>query len=164
MLRLLILSILTTNIATCTHMHPSNNSQISTKNEKVVSSQENILIGEVRLQAREEKKLPLGATPNPNRDIGFASVFIRFENPQEADVNLTIKKIEIRNTSDNKVQMVQSSPQKIIFKPLENSEEVFHLTNKTGFSQKNQVKAFITYQIGEQVDVIESKPSEIERF
>lgn len=129
-----------------------------------MSSEKNISISEVTLQAREEKKLPLGATPNPNRNIGFASVFIRLENPHEADVNLTIKNIEIRNTSDKKVQMAQSSPQEILLKPLENSEEVFRLTNKTGYSKNNKVKAVITYQIGEQEEIIESKPTEIERF
>lgn len=164
MYKIFIVFTITTLIESCSfRVFPENpNSQVSLQN--LMFSTENILISEVTLQAREEKKLPSGANPNPNRDIGFASVFVRLENPQESNVKLTIKNVEIRNTYDNKVQIAQSSPQEIILKPLENSEEVFRLTNKTGYSKNNKVKAVITYQIGEQEEIIESKPTEIERF
>lgn len=155
---------LITNILGCIHIfsqYHSQNYQISKKN---MSSEKNILISEVTLQAREEKNLPSGGQSIPNKEIGFASVFLRLENTQESNVNLIVKNIEIRNTSDEKIQIKKTSPQKINLKPLENSEEVFHLTNKTGYSEKNRVKAVITYQIGEKSQKIESKPIEIERF
>lgn len=164
MYKFFIVFTITTLIESCSFRVFSESTNAQVFPQSLMSSKKTISISQVTLQAREEKNLPLGATPNSNRDIGFASVFLRLENPQEADVNLTIKNIEIRNISDNKVQIAQSSPQEIILKPLENSEEVFRLTNKTGYSKNNQVKAVITYQIGEQKQVIESKVTEIERF
>ena len=161
---LLLLFAITTLVASCQPQIFSDKIETQASRQKIMSSQANILISPIILQAREEKSLPSGATPKANRDIGFASVFMSLENLQEVDVELTINKIEIRNTADNRLQIAQSSPQKIVLKPLEKSEEVFHLTNKTGYSKNNKVKAIITYQIDDQVEVIESKPTEIERF
>ena len=161
---LLLLFAITTLIASCQPQIFSDNINTQVSEQKLMFSQANILISSIILQAREEKSLPPGATPNLNRDIGFASVFMSLENLQEVDATLIVRNIEIRNTADNRLQIAQSSPQKIVLKPLEKSEEVFHLTNKTGYSKNNKVKAIITYQIDDQVEVIESKPTEIERF
>ncbi|HEY9667091.1 MAG TPA: hypothetical protein V6C91_09810 [Coleofasciculaceae cyanobacterium] len=133
-------------------------------NETVISSTANISLKNITLQAREEKTPPDGVPNQPNRDIGFASVFLRLENAKEEDVSLTIQRIEIRNIADGNIQLSDSSPQQIGLRPLENSEVVFHLTNKTGYSQHNSVKAVITYTIGERLQVIESTPVEVERL
>lgn len=123
----------------------------------------NLEIKIVTLLAREEKSPPPGKAPTSNRDIGFASVFIRLENTQEKDTNLIIKSIKIQSVADGSLQMASQYPQEIRLKPLENSENAFHLTNKTGYSRQGQVKAVITYQLGDQVSVIESSPVEVER-
>ncbi len=123
----------------------------------------NVQIKSVTLLAREEKRLPLGQLPDPNRAIGFASVFLRIENSNEEDANLVIQKIEIRNASDGTVQAFSQLPQEIRLRPLENAENVFHLTNQTGYLGQGNVKAVITYQIGSQMYVIESAPVDVER-
>lgn len=117
----------------------------------------------VTLLAREEKSPPPGKAPTSNRAIGLASVFIRLENTQEKDINLIIKSIQIQSVADGSVQVASQSPQEVRLRPLENSENVFHLTNKTGYSGQGQVKAVITYQLEDQVAVIESSPVEVKR-
>jgi hypothetical protein len=124
---------------------------------------QDLQIKSVTLSAREEKRQPIGQALTPNRDIGFASVFLRLENPKQKDVNLIIKSIQIQNISDGSLQMISQSPQEIRLRPLENSENAFHLKNKTGYSGLGQVKAVITYQVGDQVAIIESNPVEVNR-
>lgn len=137
---------------------------VSPMNETAMSSIANISIKNITLQAREEKTPPDGVPDRQNRDIGFASVFLRIENPKEEDVSLTVQRVEIRNTADGAVQLSDSSPQQIRLRPLENSEVVFHLTNKNGYSEHKQVKAVINYRIGDRMQVIESTPVEVERW
>jgi hypothetical protein len=151
----LLMASSTTTILACTP-HSRLVSQTSMNSQ-------NLEIKTVTLQAREEKRLPTGQAPTANRDIGFASVFLRLENPKEKDINLIIKSIQIQNVSDGSLQMASQSPQEIRLRPLENSENAFHLTNKTGYSGQGQVKAVITYQLGNQEAVIESSAVEVNR-
>ncbi|WP_407897705.1 hypothetical protein [Scytonema sp. NUACC26] len=130
--------------------------------EKTKQSQ-SVQITRVTLLAREEKTLPIGQPPTPNRDIGFASVFLRLENPLEANYQVTIQNIKIINVSNGRSQHFSYSPQKITMRPLENSEQAFHLTNKTGYVGTDKVKAVVTYQIGERVNAMTSAPVEVER-
>jgi|ERR671933_143326 dissimilatory sulfite reductase (desulfoviridin) alpha/beta subunit len=118
-------------------------------------------IKSITLVAREEKRSPVGVSDQANRDIGFASVFLRLENPKQVDEKLIIQKIEIRKISDGKIQIASQSPQEIYLRPLENSEKVFHLVNKIGYSGKGKVKAIITYQLGNKTYAIESPPVEV---
>lgn len=141
-----------------------NHLQVSANSDTAMISTTNISIKSVTLLAREERMPPDGASHQQNRDIGFASVFLRLENLKQEDVHLTIRSIEIQNTVDGKVQLVSSSPQEILLRPLENSELAFHLTNKTGYSSLGKVKAVLTYQMGESVGTLESRPVEVERF
>jgi hypothetical protein len=120
------------------------------------------LIKSVTLLAKEEKHPPLGVPQQPNRDIGFASVFLRLENQKTENVELIIQKIEIRNVSNGRIQMVSQQPEKIHLHPLENSENAFQLTNKTGYGGQKKVQAVITYQLGSQIYVIESEPVEVD--
>lgn len=121
------------------------------------------LVKSVTLLAREEKLPPLGVPQQPNRDIGFASVFIRLENPQAKNAIFLLKKVEICNASTGKIIMISQQPQEIRLHPLENSENTFHVKNKTGYGETNKVKAVITYEVNSQTHTIESAPVEVER-
>jgi hypothetical protein len=121
------------------------------------------LVKKVILIAREENLPPLGVPIDPQRNIGFASVFLRLENPQLTSVTVRVTKVEIRSLSNGELQSFQQSLQEIQLKPLENSEVVLQLTNKSGYAAKDQVKAIVTYQIGDKISIIESEPVEVSR-
>lgn len=152
------LLILALTITACSFL-PANakNQKVSQPIKAAMPANQDILIKSVTLISREQKTPPLGVAKKPNRDIGFASVFLRLENKLLDNVTVSIKSIEIRNVGDGKVQNFHQPPQEIHLKPLENSEIVLHLTNKTGYFGHQQVKAVVTYQIKEQVTVIESQ-------
>jgi hypothetical protein len=113
--------------------------------------------------ARQDTSQPTGVSPQNNRDIGRATVFLSLENRQQKNQTVIIKKIEVCNVTDNKLQSFIFQPKQIELKPLENSVLDIHLTNKIGYSGKDKVKAIITYQIGKQVNKIESEPVEVDR-
>jgi hypothetical protein len=121
------------------------------------------LVKKVILIAREENLPPLGVPIDPQRNIGFASVFLRLENPQLTSVTVRVTKVEIRSLSNGELQSFQQSLQEIQLKPLENSEVVLQLTNKSGYAAKDKVKAIVTYQIGDKISIIESEPVEVSR-
>lgn len=125
--------------------------------------QSNQLVKTVRLLAREEKSPPPGLPDSPDRPIGFAAVFLQLENPQQTDVTVEIQRIEIRNAQTGNVQLEQTTPQTIRLRPLENSTNDFHLTNRSGYIATGPVKAIVTYQIAGKTQVIESSAIEIER-
>ena len=166
MVRLLVLLMVIAASTSCSHtlFAQANNVGQTPVGETNMSSATDLFIRRVTLIAREEKRPPLGVPPQPNRDIGFASVFLKIENLTEANATLSIDKIEIRNASDSRLQAFSHSPQDIHLKPLEHSELVFHLTNKTGYSGQDNVKAVVTYQTTGQVSVVESEPVEVKRL
>jgi len=141
--------------STDVHIQPSSHLQSKAVNKKVMIK--------VSLLSQENKLPPVGIPPQPNRDIGFATVFISLENHQQKNQTVIIKKIEVRNVSDHKLQSFSFQPKQIELKPLENSVIDIHLSNKIGYSGKDQVKAIITYQIGSQVNKIESEAVEVDR-
>ncbi|MCW5315185.1 hypothetical protein GTQ43_15615 [Nostoc sp. KVJ3] len=128
---------------------------------KLVMTNNTSLVKKVTLIARKENLPPLGVPVDPQRNIGFASVIIQLENPQETTVTVNLTKVEIRNSSDGQLQDFQQTPQEIKLKPLENSELAFQLTNKTGYVGKDKVKAIITYQIEGQSSIMESEAVEV---
>lgn len=126
----------------------------------------NILFKAIALQAREEKTPPIGLMPEPNRDIGFASVFLNLENHQENSQIIAIQNIEIQNASEQRLPFnfeFNFAPQQIELKPLENSVIAIHLTNRTGYLGGDLVKAVVTYQIGDRVTKVVSKAVEVNR-
>ncbi|MDJ0690787.1 MAG: hypothetical protein QNJ41_20050 [Xenococcaceae cyanobacterium MO_188.B32] len=165
MIEILVLLALTKNI-TCSPAFflQTNNLPLFSVVETIMLSAKDIFIKSVTLLARETITPPDGVPPQLNRDIGFATVFIRLENAKEENAIVTIKNIEIRNASDDTLQPFIQSPQEIYLKPLENSKISFDLTNKTGYIGRDKVKAVVTYQIGEQTKVIESEPVEVDRY
>lgn len=141
-----------------------NNLSESTAVETAMTDQVMIAIKNVELLAREERYPPDGVPSQANRDIGFASVFLSLENPKEENATLKINSIKIGNASNGQLQAFSQPPQEIHLGPLENAKVAFHLTNKTGYLGQDQVKAVVTYQIGEEIKVVESKPVEIARY
>lgn len=119
------------------------------------------LVKKVTLIAREENLPPLGVPIDLHRNIGFASVFLRLENPQLISVTVRVTKVEIRSLSNGELQSFQHSLQEVQLKPLENSEVVLQLTNKSGYTAKDQVKAIVTYQVGDITSIIESEPVKV---
>jgi hypothetical protein len=122
-----------------------------------------IKVIKVTLLAREEKTPPIGEPSAPDRDIGFASVFVRLANLKESDSKITIENITIMNLFDAQSQNFNFSSKEIILHPLENSEQVFHLRNKTGYLGKEPVKAIVTYRIGDLIREINSDSTEVQR-
>ena len=143
----------------------------NTQSQEIIASRETTMptsaytvIREVNLLAREENLPPPGVFPDPERDIGFATVFIYLENKYQKDIKVRVNRVEIRNVSDETLQPFSQPPQEIYLKPLENSKISFDLTNPTGYIGQDRVKAVVTYQIGEKIKVIESEPVEVDRY
>jgi hypothetical protein len=128
-----------------------------------MSSTQEIIAKTVKLISREEKNSPIGKTSKPGRDIGFASIFLSLENQSITDANFFIQSLEIRSISDNSLEKFQFSCQTVKLKPLENSTVAFYLTNKIGYSSSGKVKAVIKYQVGSQIQFIESIPVDIDK-
>jgi hypothetical protein len=136
-------------------------SAVNQQRDKKMSELVKVIISQ--LIAREEIRPPLGISPQPNRDIGFASIFVNLENHQDINQSVTIQKIEIRNIGDNRLQFFTFESRRIELKPLENSVIDIQLTNKTGYVGQGKVKAIVTYQVGNQVEKIESEVVDIDR-
>lgn len=162
MVRMFLLLALATSAACIPILFaPAYSMQVHSTIQTTMPSIRNVAIRSITLQAREEIQPPVGIPPRPNRDIGFATVFLRVENPKQEDATLIVKSVEIRNVSDGARQDFSQPAQAINLRPLENSELAFHLTNKTGYSGQDRVKAVVTYEVGEQLLVIESDPVEV---
>ncbi|NJP12415.1 MAG: hypothetical protein HC866_25555 [Leptolyngbyaceae cyanobacterium RU_5_1] len=162
MIKLLVLFAFAANLAACRHtlMAPAS---IPITPAKPVSSNSRVSLKAVTLIAREERFPPVGESPKRDRDIGFASIFLRLENDTQADATVVIQRIELRGLPDNAVQMVTSVSQTIHLKPLEYAVHAVHLSNKRGYSKQNLVQAVVTYQSNGQVRAIASTPVEITR-
>lgn len=127
------------------------------------NSTPNIEIKKVTLLAREEKNPPIGQPPTPDRDIGFASVFVRLENNKQTVSKITITGISIVN-ANNQIEDFEFFQKEITLRPLENSEHVFELRNKIGYFASDRVKAVVTYQIDNQVSFIDSEVVKVSRL
>ncbi|WP_341525983.1 hypothetical protein WKK05_25935 [Nostoc sp. UHCC 0302] len=128
-----------------------------------VSETLNISFANITLSAWQQTTLPNGVPPQLNQDIGFASVFLSLHNQTEKSQRIIIKSIKIHNVYNGQLQSFSFKAKQINLKPLENSEIAFHLSNKTGYSGQGKVKAIITYQIGNKVNIIESESVEVDK-
>ena len=160
LVNILVLLMLVESTNACEFGSTDANNQPSSSSVPIMTNTAS-LVKKVTLIAREQILPPLGVPVDPQRNIGFASVFLRLENPQPTPITVTVTKVEIRSLSDNQLQGFQQLPQEIKLKPLENSEIVFNLTNKHGYIGKHQVKAVVTYQVANDSSIIESKPVQI---
>lgn len=128
-----------------------------------MSTQTHPLIQTVTLLAKEARRPPLGVPHDPNRPIGFASVFLRLSNPDLQERVVQVQRVEIRSQQDQTLQPFHQESKQIRLKPLENSEVVFHLTNQTGYQGQGGVKAIVTYQVGHQTRTVASAVVEVDR-
>ncbi len=148
------------NLSQTLYHQPSQLNSINSINLKNINKK---VMMKASLLSQENKLSPLGVPPEPNRDIGIATVFLTLENHQQKNQTVMIEKIEIRNIGDRKLQPFAFKRRKIELKPLENAVVDIRLTNKTGYVGNDQVKAVITYKIENQVNVIESKPVVVQK-
>ncbi|MGI0486936.1 hypothetical protein ACN4EK_15965 [Pantanalinema rosaneae CENA516] len=125
----------------------------------------------VTLQAREERRAPIGLATTPasrqppvDRYLGFANVFLTLTNPEPRDTTIVIRRIEIRNVKTEAVYLTTPSPTVIRLRPLENSVNDVHLINKTGFPGQDPVKAVVYYEVEQRPGVIESQPVAVTRL
>jgi hypothetical protein len=162
LVNILALLILAESTTACEVTSTYANNQRSSEPKPIMTNNTS-LVKKVTLIAREQNRPPLGVPVDPQRNIGFASVFVRLENPQANPITVTITNVEIRNLADGKLQNFKQPPQKINLKPLENSEVVFQLANKTGYIGKDKVKVVVIYKIGKKTSIIESESVEISR-
>ena len=77
-LRITTSLILAFNLIACHTSIANTNNQISSK-ETIMNKSHDNLLSRVTLMAKEDRIPPLGIPQNPNRDIGFASVFVRLD-------------------------------------------------------------------------------------
>jgi hypothetical protein len=131
--------------------------------ETPMSLSDRVILKSLSLSPREAVFPPDGVPPDPNRDLGFATVFLTLENITETAIAVKIQKVEIHNATDNRPQPFSHTAQEILLKPLEQSKLAFHLTNKTGYVGRDRVKAVVTLQIGDRVVVVESDAVAVDR-
>jgi hypothetical protein len=102
----------------------------------------------VSLAAMEDTLPPLGIPPQPQPDVGFATVVVRLANQQETHQSVTLQSLEIRSEPEQQLEPFAFTPQRIGLKPLEHAVLDIHLRKPALFLAKDRVKAIVRYQIG----------------
>ncbi|MBL1174122.1 hypothetical protein [Pantanalinema sp. GBBB05] len=162
MLKTLIpLSLIISAIA-CNHLL-AQDSSVPLASKPTMSATTQLSIQQVTLSAREELRRPLGQPDAPNRPIGFADVVLTLTNPEQRDMTIVIRRIEIRDVKTEAIYLTTSLPTLIRLHPLENSVNDVHLLNKTGFPGHDAVKAVVYYEIEQRLGIIESQPVAVTR-
>lgn len=161
MIRLMTSSILILSLMACSHQLFAQSLLYTTGDSSMVTTKTGININQVNVIAWEERSLPPGSTPDPQREIGFASVVIELENTSQHLVPVTIRQVQIRNLFG--VQLSTTQPQTLVLKPLERADYPIRLTNQTGFTGFGQVKAIATLDINGQTQVVESDAIAVQR-
>ncbi len=118
----------------------------------------------ITLKVREEQRLPAGAPPQRDRDIGFATVFLQLENRQDSNQTITIDQIQIQDMTTGQIYMTTPQAQTINLRPLEHSAQDFHLTNRIGFAGPGPVRAVISYSLAGRQESLISGPIGIDHF
>ncbi|WP_353259203.1 hypothetical protein [Prochlorothrix hollandica] len=135
--------------------HSSNGlNTMNTSNNQGIAELVTVMISQVI--AREEVRPPVGVPLQPNRDIGFASIFLDLLNNQEKDHVVTIEAVEIYNVTSKQLESFEFLPQEVILRPLENSIISISLTNKVGYGEGDSAKATVTYTLEGKTYKIES--------
>lgn len=158
---LTLVSLMISTIA-CNHLL-AQTAPVPSSPKPTMSTTAQVSIQHVKLIAREETRPPLGQPDRPNRPIAFADVFLTLQNPEQHDVEIIIRRIEIRNVETEAVYLTTSSPTLIRLRPLENSVNDVHLMHKTGFPGQDPVKAVVYYEIERRPGIIESQPVTVTR-
>jgi len=116
------------------------------------------------LIAREATTQPAGTLKKLDLPIHSAAVFIELENLKEADAVVHIQKIEIKNSANGRVELLNQKPEEILLRSLQSSIRDFHLTQPGTYSGGGKVKAIVTLQINNKTQVIESDAVEVQRY
>ena len=161
MFKFFVLLTLSTSVLACTRLIA--NGSPSPSSTQAMSST-SVSIKSISLIAREETLPPLGTTAKPNRPIHSAAVFIELENLQEADAVVHIQKIEIKNSVNGRVELLNQKPEEILLRSLQSSVRDFHLTQPGTYSEVGKMKAIVTLQINNKTQVIESDAVEVQRY
>jgi len=161
MFKLFVLLTLSTSVLACTRLLANGSpSPLFTP----VMSSTSVSIKRASLIAREETLPPLGTAAKPDRPIHSAAVFIELENLKEADAVVHIQKIEIKNSANGRVELLNQKPEEILLRSLQSSIRDFHLTQPGTYSGGGKVKAIVTLQINNKTQVIESDAVEVQRY
>ncbi len=168
MFRLSLLVLVLSAIAYCynaiAHLFPLSQVPLPMTPATRATHSDNLMIKQVTLQAREEKHAPVGISPTRDRDIGFADIFVKLENPEMIDISLTIQRVEIQDSHTSQVYLAMQNPKQIHLRPMEFAVSALHLKNKAGYPGHSPVKAVVIYQLQGVEQVIESSPVEITRY
>jgi hypothetical protein len=113
----------------------------------------------IALIAQEEPQAPLGERPDPNRPIGFASVFLMINNPAHTECCLVLRSLSVVDALTGEVMLHHPKPQTILLMPLENTTIDVHLNNHTGYGDTRKVRAIAQYQSMVQSSNIMSSPT-----
>jgi len=141
------LSILSLTLLACAQASSQETVRHSPGDPHAVITSELIALENFSVTPRQENNSPIGASPDPNRNIGFADVFLDLTNSTENNMSITIESLEIRNTQSNDVEMQLASSEELSLGPLQPLNHVFNLKKKAGYSELDVVKAVMTYRI-----------------
>ncbi|MBM0741590.1 hypothetical protein JOY44_08170 [Phormidium sp. CLA17] len=161
MFKLFVLLTLSTSVLACSRLI-ANGSPSPLPTPVMLSTF--VSIKRASLVAREETLPPLGTNVKPDRPIHSAAVFIELENLQEADSIVRIQKIEIKNSENGRVELLNQKPEEILLRSLQSSVRDFHLTQAGTYSGVGKVKAVVTLQVNNKTQVIESDAVEVQRY
>lgn len=105
------------------------------------------------LEVYEDRTPPPGASAN--HPVGHAVVRFRIENLTQNDIVASITKVEIRESSNDKV-LISEIVNPFNLGGLQILEQGFHLTNPKGFMDLKEVKAVATYDFNGKTYTLES--------
>jgi hypothetical protein len=162
MFKLFVLLTVSTTVLACTRLIANGSPSPSSTQHAMSSS--SVSIKHASLIAREETQPPLGTTARPDRPIHSAAVFIELENLKETDAVVRIQKIEIQNSLNGRVELLNQQPEEILLRPLQRSTRDFHLTQSGTYSAVGKVKAIVTLQMNGKTQVIQSDAVEVQRY
>ena len=108
----------------------------------------------------DRRLTPPGASPNPNRPVGFASLSFTFENKTEQTLTLKLQAIEVRAV-DSKRLLMSLPARDLILKPLEIAPQRYQLSNQEGYGNVDKVEALVIYQLDGQSYTMRSAPVNI---
>ncbi|MDX2241160.1 MAG: hypothetical protein NW224_10795 [Leptolyngbyaceae cyanobacterium bins.302] len=162
MFKLLLLMACTTAITACAYLSVHSFSSPSFSQSAMTSSP--ITVKRTSLIAREKTIPPIGANTKQNYPTKSATVFVELENLQQTDVKVTVQKIEVRNQTSDRLELVNQQPQEITLRPLQSSIRDFHLNKPGTFEKPGEVKAIVTLQINGETRMVESKAIAIQPY
>jgi hypothetical protein len=118
----------------------------------------------VSLAAREDTLPPLGIPPKPDRDVAYATVFVKLANQRDTHQSVTLQALVIRSEPEQQHEPFAFTPRTVELKPLEHVLVDIHLRKPTVFLAKERVRAIVRFQVGrESVATVVSEAVAIER-